>query len=418
MQRAKALSQKMLQSIRMNEEGERASKDAAMEQTARAKQQLRDNVFAKAAAHGDVISISSTCMRNIEDGVCQTQNSQALLKQNRALAFAALQVTLRRIQLRSRRPKSELVKDYVSIALEHEQKLLEAAREEFLQLEEEGRMVEDDLGHMRVRLSADTGSRRLCMKKDAQTLRPHLAPPPEQQRPAPEVNEGESRNTLEDTFALLDRSNKHREKTFAAVDRIKADSKAAVTRTEECLEKRTDELTAVGAELKQHMNDAEAAISTGERSLDRSTKRLDPEDWTKKDKLMRDRALLKQLQNHKGVLHEQIQNKFIALEIDNMCRRVTATKACEPGLLDENAQAKGQQTPSGGKLRNSASAPTLLSAAGSSNVKGDKLPNLAGRPGTMDSYSSDKFASASPKFSSKSSLSSTASTTFGVKGKR
>lgn len=406
MQRAKGLIANMMKQVRLNEEVERASKDAAMEQTARAAQNTRNNVFAKAAAHGEVITTSSQCMREIEDGTLQTENSLAILKQNRALAFAALQVCKRRTQLRNRRPKTELVKDYVSIALNSEQKLLEAAREEFLQLEEEGKQLHTDLADKRLYLSADTGSRRLAMKQDQHLLRPHLAPPPDQQRPVPEVNQANSKGLLQDTFQLIERFHRHRERTIQAVARIKDDSREAVLRTESCLERRTDELTATGSVLKQHMNDAESAISVAERSLDKSTKRLDPTDSAKKEKLMHDRALLEQLKNHKATLHSEIQNKFIALEIDNMCRRVTPIKACEPNLLDAESPPSNRKSSLGGELRNSASAPNLLSTAGAGSVAGGgKLPSLGGTK--MDSYSKDKFATASSKFSSDVSPSST-----------
>lgn len=395
MQMAKTLSANMLKRVRANEEAERASKNAEMEQTAREKQQQRDAVFAKAAAHGDVISTSSKCMRDAEDGLLNTDNSLALLRQNRALAFASLQVCKRRTQLRDRRPKTELIKDYVTIALESEQKLLEAARDEFLQMEAEGKKVNEDLTTMRLFLSQDTGSRRLCMKKDAQSLRPHLEPPADKQRPPPEINEGASRTMLEDTFQLLERSNKHRERTIAAVARIKEESRAAVVRTESCLEKRTDELTVLEKELKAHMNDCDSAIAVSERSLDKSNKRLDPTDAGKKEKLIRDAAVMEQLKKHKDKLHAEIQNKFIALEIDNMCRRVTPIKACEPSLLDANNAQSTQRAQSSPGLTNSASAPSLLSAAGTSNVGGKKLPPLGG---TMDSFSRDKYSSASPKF--------------------
>jgi len=404
MLKAKSLTANMLLQVRTNEEGERASKDAGMEQAAREKQQLKDAVFAKAAAHGNIIRTSSDCVWNIEDGVLNTDNSVSLLKQNRALGFASLQVCKRRTQLRSRRPGPEQIKDYVAIALDSEQKLLEAARDEYLQLEAEGKKISEALTSMRNFLSADTGSRRLVMKKDAQTLRPHLAPPPEMQRPAPDIKESDSRTLLEDTFNLLDRSNKHREKTIEVVARIKEDSRTAVVRTESCLEKRTDELNALEKELKKHMTECEAAISVSQRSLEKSTKRLDPTDASKKEKLKRDMALLDQLKGHKDKLHHEIQNKFIALEIDNMCRRVTPVKACEPSLLDaQNAATAGSsRNTSAGQLSGSASAPNLFSTVGS-GLTGGKLPSLGG---TTDSF---KFGGTSPKLTSAGSMTSSAS---------
>jgi len=413
MKLAKVLSSRMLKQVRVNEAIERASKNAAMEQAVREKQQIRDSVFAKAADHMGVISTSFTCMREIEDGILQTDNSLALLRQNRALAFAALQVCKRRTTLRNRRPEPELVKDKVTTALEEEQRLLEEAREEFFQLEEKGTVISKDLAKMRAELSADTGSRRLLMVQDQHELRPHLAPPADKRREHPEINEKDSEKRLKDTFRLLHRSNKYREESLDFVERIKSESRAAFSKTEECLEKRTEELTAVKKKLEAHMNEADQAISVSERSLDRSEKRADPKDVEKKDKLDNDRALLRELKAHKAKLQEEIQNKFLALEIDNHCRRVTPIKACEPSLLDaQNAQnaQMGQRGRPAGQLNSSASAPSLV-GTNSAGAGGTKLPNLGG---TSESFGREKLRSSA----SNGSMSSTSSTMSGARAKR
>merc|ERR1712070_660673 len=294
--------------------------------------------------------------------------------------------------------------DHVTLALDSEQKLLEAARAEYLQMEDEGKKLREELMDKRAVMSQDTGARRLVMKKDAQSLKPHLQPPPELQRDPPHICEDSSAERRQETFQLLHRTTRHRDKSLLLIERIKADSKAALTRTEDCLEKRTDELAALERELKSHMAECDTAISVAGRSIERSSKRADPTDLEKKEKLMRDEALLHKLKEHKNMLHTDIQNKFIELEIDNKCRRVTPVKACDPEHLDkQNAQANQQ----GQGLRNSASAPSLLSAAGTSNVTGTKLPSL----GTMDSFSRDKLGTSSTKFTS-ASPNSTTSTGF------
>merc|ERR1719506_1602964 len=402
----------MLKQVRTNEAIERASKNAAMEQAAREKQQIRDAVFAKAADHMGVISTSFTCIRNIEDGILETDNSLALLRQNRALAFAALQVCKRRITLRNRRPEPELVKDNVTTALESEQRLLEEAREEFFQWEDKGTAISKDLAKMRAELSADTGSRRLLMAQDQHELRPHMNLA-DKRREHPEINEKDSEKRLKDTFRLLHRSNKYREESLDFVERIKSESRAAFSKTEECLEKRTEELTAVKKKLEAHMNEADQAISVSERSLDRSEKRADPKDVDKKDKLDSDRALLRELKAHKAKLQEEIQNKFLALEIDNHCRRVTPIKACEPSLLDaQNAQnaQMGQRGRPAGQLNSSASAPGLV-GTNSAGAGGTKLPNLGG---TSESFGREKLRSSA----SNGSMSSTSSTMSGARAKR
>jgi hypothetical protein len=381
----------MLKNVRDNEAQERASKDAAMEQVAREKQLLRENVFAKAEKHGEVIGTSSKCMRDIEDAALQTDNSLALLRQERALAFASLQVCKRRIQLRDRRPKSELVQDAVSDALDREKKMLETSREDFLQMEDDGRKISEDLLKTRAHLSQDTGERRLVMKHDQQSLKPHVNNPHSQVEPRqpPSVCDGQSRTMLDETFKLLERASQHRQKTNALVLRVKDDSKKAVINTEDCLEKRTDELAALEKTLKEHMTSAESAISIAERSLDKSDKRLEPNDTAKKEKLARDRQMLDHLKKHKAQLHAEIQNKFIALEIDNMCRRVTPVKACH--------------TPQ--PLNHSSSAPNLMTAAGSNNMGNMKSNSMGNKVKSSSTLSPkvEKGATHGGKFSPASS---------------
>jgi hypothetical protein len=378
MQKAKALSRDILKQIRDNEAAERASKDASMEQVEREKQRKREDVFAKAAAHGEVISTSSTCMRNIEDATLQTDNSLSLLKQERALAFASLQVCKRRLQLREKRPTSELIQDAVHDALESEKTLLEKSRDEFLEMEDLGRKIAEELRKMRAHLSQDTGERRLVMKHDQQSLKPQVNAPPVpgvEQRAPPPISEDESRKMLSQTFHLLERSSQHRQKTGALVKRIKEDSRVALVKVDECLEKHVDHLTVLEKELTQHMKDCETAISVSERSLDKSQKRMDPDDTSKKEKLTRDGRLLDQLRKHKAILHSEIQNKFLALQIDNSCRRVTPVKACE--ITQDELNAMVNKPNSNLALRNSSSSPSLLQTAGTSNVN-FKSPSFGG----------------------------------------
>lgn len=326
MMKAKNLTREMLREVRDNEKAEAESKNAAMENAAREKQRLKEQVFEQARVHGEVIGTASKCMRDIENAISNTSDSISLLRQERFLGFAALQVCMRRIQLRARRPAAELIQDTVADALDNERAVLESAREEFFTMEGDGGKLVDDLTGMRAFLSRDTGERRLVMKHDLLSLKPHLAPP---QNTSGDDNhrahEGDSQALIEKTLQLLARATRHRDKTAEVLARLKEESKKATLRTEDSLAKKTDELADLGKKLKQQAMDVESAISIAERSLDRSDKRMDPGDSTKKEKLMRDRSLLEQLRASRSTLHEEVQHKFIALEIDNMCRRVTPT---------------------------------------------------------------------------------------------
>jgi hypothetical protein len=265
----------------------------------------------------------------------------------------------------------------VADALDSEKTLLETSRDEFLQMEDDGRKIGEELRRMRAHLSADTGERRLVMKHDQQSLKPQVNTQVQgvEQRQPPSISEDESRKMLDETFRLLGRSSQHRQKTGALVKRIKEDSRVALVKVDECLEKHVDHLTVLEKELTQHMKDCETAISVSERSLDKSQKRMDPDDTSKKEKLTRDGRLLDQLRKHKAILHSEIQNKFLALQIDNSCRRVTPVKACE--ITQDELNAMVNKPNSNLALRNSSSSPSLLQTAGTSNVN-FKSPSFGG----------------------------------------
>ncbi|CAE8708665.1 unnamed protein product [Polarella glacialis] len=114
-----------------------------------------------------------------------------------------------------------------------------------------------------------------------------------------------------------------------------------------CVEGRTTELAEMKKMLEKHALDVEAAISRAERALDRTERRLDKKDKGKVDKFASDKQLLGQLHAARSRLQDDIRNKFAALEIDNMCRRVTAAKASEAKM--KQAMARTNSAPSLGR---------------------------------------------------------------------
>ncbi|CAE8637760.1 unnamed protein product [Polarella glacialis] len=111
--------------------------------------------------------------------------------------------------------------------------------------------------------------------------------------------------------------------------------------------RRTTELAEMKKMLEKHALDVEAAISRAERALDRTERRLDKKDKGKVDKFASDKQLLGQLHAARSRLQDDIRNKFAALEIDNMCRRVTAAKASEAKM--KQAMARTNSAPSLGR---------------------------------------------------------------------
>merc|ERR1719330_717298 len=54
---------------------------------------------------------------------------------------------------------------------------------------------------------------------------------------------------------------------------------------------------------------------------------MDPSDKARQEKLQADLQALESLRTAKKGLQEDIRNKLVALDIDNLCRRVTPAKA-------------------------------------------------------------------------------------------
>mmetsp|Transcript_24288 Transcript_24288/g.38919 ORF Transcript_24288/g.38919 Transcript_24288/m.38919 type:complete len:472 (+) Transcript_24288:94-1509(+) len=381
MMMARNLTRDMLTVVRNNEIVEAASKDATADAANREKEIAKSKVYAQAKAHEAVISVSFKCIQDIEDAILQTEDSLTKLTHERYKGFATLQVCERRQELREKRPASESFRDVLSDALASEKQILDNMRKDLFDMEEQGKKVIEEMLAKRAVLSHDTGARRLVIAHDISSLKPNLAPAapgsesPKAHHAAPAAGNAadsadldattahaekppqsaeekkkaqqESKEMIEATMKLLERCAQHRHKTFDLCFKAKQDRDRANHRTEDCLARRTTELAEMKKMLEKHALDVEAAISRAERALDRTERRLDKKDKGKVDKFASDKQLLGQLHAARSRLQDDIRNKFAALEIDNMCRRVTAAKASEAKM--KQAMARTNSAPSLGR---------------------------------------------------------------------
>eukprot|EP00438_Fugacium_kawagutii_P007125 Skav214875 [mRNA] locus=scaffold1430:76729:78342:- [translate_table: standard] len=214
--------------------------------------------------------------------------------------------------------------------------------------------------------------------EEAPNERPSHSLSPEEQKRAEQA----SKELIADTLKLLEKCSCHRNKSLETIFKVKQDTNRANNRSEDSLSRRTAELTEMKKQLEKHALDVEAAILRAERSLDRTERRLDTKDAKKVEKFKQDTEALKSLRAVREKLGEDIRNKFAALEIDNMCRRVTAAKASE---------AKMKQAASNNSLQKSGSAPNLqkkktgdLAVADEAGEakEVEKLPDIHQKPGT------------------------------------
>lgn len=314
-------------------------------------------------------------------------------------------------------PVSEQFKDKLADALTDEKKMLETARKDLFALEEEGKKIIDDLTQKRIFLSRDTGERRLHMMHDLSSLKPVISlapdskaatntstsgacgstdapqapsspkhePPPPPTEEEKKKAEAASKALIESTMELLERCANHRQKTMELVIKSRQDRDRALLRTDDCLARRCTELSDMKKQLEKHALDVEAAISRAERSLERTERRLLPGDKAGAEKLAADKQLLAQLHDARKKLAEDIRTKFAALEIDNMCRRVTPAKASEAKLKQAGLQRCGS-APTLGKrtakdfqsAKSSGSFGDTLSSFGAANSEDSTRPPSSG----------------------------------------
>lgn len=389
--RARKRLSTMLNEVMNNEAAEAASKSAAQENAAREKQIIKDRVHNKVKAHSDIIATSYKCMTDIETATQRVEDMISRLTHQRYAGFASLQVAEKRMKLREKRPPAERFRDRLAEALVSEQSKLLSARQELVGLTEEGKKLILDLESKRCHLSKDTGERRLeimMLEKEAMGTAPpapaareaNAAPaagdalpadpagsaslaaasaakapagegtgasaPSDQAAPAPGAkSKVDSKALIDATVKLLERAADLEDKGERAIHRIKGETKRANDWTEECLAKRTLDLAEIKKKIEGEIVRVEGGIESAERSLKRSEGRLDPKDESKKSKLQKDRAMLEMLGQSRKELQADLRTKFAALEIDNMCRRITPAKAAEQKKQVKKTMVKTASAP-------------------------------------------------------------------------
>eukprot|EP00933_Yihiella_yeosuensis_P022980 TRINITY_DN17968_c1_g1_i1.p1 TRINITY_DN17968_c1_g1~~TRINITY_DN17968_c1_g1_i1.p1 ORF type:complete len:483 (-),score=143.24 TRINITY_DN17968_c1_g1_i1:540-1988(-) len=436
---ARNLSRDMHTALRKNEIAEAASKNASLEEAQREKEAAKAKVYNQAKCHEQVISTSFKCMQDIEDCILQTEDSISKVTHERYKGFASLQVCERRQELRTKRPPAETFQDALTHALAAEKSLLEAQRKELFDLQAQGKEIIKDMESARGFLSRDTGERRVAMNHDISSLKPQIsAPGPSPKTPrnddnqVPDSNEAPaspkaaeaasqkspeekaaeqaaalaeankkaaqeqkaaeaaSQKLIGETLALLDRCAKHREKCLALVQKCRTERERALLKTEDCMARRTSELAEIKRNLEKHVLDIEASILKAERALDRTGKRLNPNEKEKVAKYNADKQLLDKLRLVREQLSEDVRHKFAALEIDNMCRRVTAAKASESKLKEATLS---RSTSAPGLRKKDPKSPSASTMGETNTVEGGESMESTRPPSAKDK---EKAAQLSP----------------------
>lgn len=362
--------------IRRNHILEAREKKGAQEQSEAQKTQLRAKVREQTEKHGEVIGRSFQCRLNVDDAVSRTENSVTYLTHERYAGFKALEVCKRRIRIREDRPPTEMFRDALDKALETELQLLETQRLDLFMLENEGKDIAHALASLRTVLSRDTGERRLKIQQADRDLKIKLmssmAVWGDQGMEDSDDEQRASEGVLAESAQLLERAANYSRTATSFIGRVRQDSKEVQYATEEALVKRCTFLAELKRNLEVQSLDVCGAIVAAEKSITRAEKRLDPKNNAAVQRLAEDKGVLEKLRCSRQVLKAEIQNKYTALEVDNLCRRVTAQKALAEQMQEE--------------LRKSESAPNLTMTA-TKFGKGCDTPSTVATLGDADSSS-------------------------------
>mmetsp|Transcript_64026 Transcript_64026/g.152697 ORF Transcript_64026/g.152697 Transcript_64026/m.152697 type:complete len:476 (-) Transcript_64026:75-1502(-) len=454
MQQARIQSADLLSRMQKYDAAEAANKLALMEATRREKERLKMKAKNRIKAHHEAIDGSTRCIRDIEDAMTRLEDVASKLTHERYARFADLQVCLRRLECREKRPDPEQFRDYLQASLESEKQMLNAIRKELLERESELKSRVEALYELRRELSYDTGVRRLQVEHENKNIKASVSLPAlasAQARESPSARDSPKESTMVkeptmgkeptggaameepasptsgDAAPPLPSEESHQvtgnqpliekaEKIIEEVDNMCTRSEEVIRRSQKdsrfmtksvnaCLARRTAELAAIKRNLEDHVADVNYAIGQAERNIEKYYKRLNPRDSSKKAKVDSANEVLEDLKRTKADLVTDLHHKIHALDIDNTCRRITPQVASE--------QKRRQSAPNGGsgKLGSSASSPNLarLPSTGSlgsppkeldqgqeGEFLGDENPELTGSATPSGGRGNTKFSDVEP----------------------
>lgn len=405
----------LLTRLQRMEVEEAAQKGAALEQAKREVERIMQAARVRIKKHEVIVKDSQSCILAIEEAASRLQDVLSRTRHERYTRFADSQVNERRAELREKRPLAEAWKDPLQVNLAKEKIVLATARKELLEREKEVSLFIEQLMKVRQALSYDTGVRRLKVEHETQLLKPQIEAPPaakkkeegaaatsmedtgataapptpaaaaapadgeptaepaspaspktggHQELPDLALDGPEARQHILKTQALLLKVENFIEKSLDAIRRSRTEGSEATKAVEKTLAKRTIELASIKRDLEQNILTVRYNIEVGKKGIEKFNKRLDPKDTEKAAKINEAQKVLDNLLKSEAALIEEVRTKTGALNLDNICRRITATVAAE-------------KRPGTGKDK------TMKPSASSPNLGGTEVPAEIGGERTM-----------------------------------
>jgi len=302
----------------------------------------------------DKLEVTKDAMASIESSIQRCTNIIHTYRHERMAKAAALKVVQWRLSLRERRPKSELFKDHLQVALEQELKTLEDSRKVLADRMADVKMSAEDCGAVKVRLCWNFRHMICEGVTNPPPFRAEAVPWGSTHSPASPVAEQEQNSALEDAspgegsakagkrvvvpsdpagllrrapeLMELTKSRETEAEKLIPKQRVICDK--ANEKTMESFQKRTKENKEMRQSLEEQMREMDEAIEAADKATTRMKK--DIEFFGKvelRPRVDATNAIVEKIRAAKQELADDLLRKVVSLRIDDTCRKITPENA-------------------------------------------------------------------------------------------
>jgi len=258
---------------------------------------------------------------------------------------ASLMVCQRRLELREGRPpQSAKEEDTMQDALLSEQEILTSAREAMLVLGGELMRRIDEVAKVRNDISGETAQIRrdavdqsggaLGAKSVASSVAssPRAGGTPGGKGVSPGMTLLKGTDLTKRTYELRSEMDDLQVRTDSLISQSQRAASQASAHVNEILQQRTNVDGNLTRKMRSHVTDADFALLVAERALDRTVRKLDPDDAQALSRFAASKGMVEELRSTRKDLSEDLWRRTVSLNIDEACRKVTpqwAAGCCE-----------------------------------------------------------------------------------------
>jgi len=344
--RAQVLSKSVVHGIFDAEKTIASNKEAQKQEAAREVERLQHIARARICRNEEIVKGDENRIFGIDAAIKTATAIIRNLQHARYSHVCNRQVTDRRLQLRKERmthlrkagaggsdedrPPTVPTHDMVQATLERELRTLITARERLQVLEQQGRLVIQELEAVRGHLSQDAAKRRYHVEQDRAYVISFGSVTSGGPLPSPaEIDEDgviQALNMQSHVSGLEDKVTALGSTSKADIKRFVDEYKQCHFQLEEELSKSTYTLDDLGKRLKGQAKEVDTTTRMAERSLGEIKKKnLTKGDDVGASKVAALETLVGDLRVTREALQEDIRSKSFLLDIDERCRKVTTT---------------------------------------------------------------------------------------------